>query len=193
MSILAIDPSLVGTAIVRGDVSGFEVKRFTSEPSGEYAAARVRRYERLITAEMQWIGPGPFDAIFIEGYAFSKNDAGARWLTEYGGILRWHLCDLTTRLWEVSPNILKLFATGQWTAKKPEVCDQLRRKYDVHFDTSDEYDAYGLFRMGLVVRGLVEPYGAFQADAVCRLKHPQPRVRKARRGGQRKPPERTLF
>ncbi len=169
------------------------MKRFTSEPTAEYAAARVKRYEKLISAEMQWIGPGPFEAIFIEGYAFSKNDAGARWLTEYGGILRWHLCDLTTRLWEVSPNILKLFATGNWTAKKPEVMDKLRAKYDVHFATHDEYDAFGLFRMGLVVRELVEAVDVCQVDAVYRLKNPQPRVRKARKGGPRKPPERKLF
>jgi Holliday junction resolvasome RuvABC endonuclease subunit len=150
--ILAIDPILVGTAVARGDLSGIEVRRFTSQPSGQYAAARIARYDRLVAEVMDWIGPGPYDAIFLEGYSFGSNDAHGRWITEYGGILRWHLVDRTSKLWEVSPFTLKLFAAGHGRAKKPVVSKCLRDKYGVEFDSDDEYDAFGLFRIGLVMQ-----------------------------------------
>lgn len=191
--ILGIDPSLTRTAIVRGDLEHFDVKTFSSPPNGDYAAARMKRYDKFVSHIMAHVGPGPYDAIFIEGYSFGSNGAGARWLTEYGSILRWHLVDLTKRFWEVSPSTLKLFAAGNGGAQKPVVARCLREKYKVGFDTFDEFDAFGLFRIGLVMQRLIEPDGRGQVEAIERLRHPEVKARKVRAGSQRKPPERTLF
>ncbi len=190
--ILAIDPSLSKTAIVRGDAERFDVATFTSPPNGDYCAARMKRYDKFVSEIMQHVGPGPYDAIYLEGYSFGSNGAGARWLTEYGSLLRWHLVDLTKRLWEVSPSTVKLFAAGSGGAEKPLVAKCLREKYRVFFDTFDEFDAFALFRIGLVMEKLVEPDGLGQTEAIERLRHPKVKVPKARKSGKN-PQEKTLF
>lgn len=175
--IVGIDPSLTNTAVIRGDEHGYEYATFGSgNELGDSASARIARYDGLVSRVMEWIGDGPFQAIYIEGYSFDSHGRG-KFSAEYGGILRWHLDDVTDRLFEVAPHTLKKFATGKGAGKKDMVIAHLARRYDVLFNSNDEYDGFALYRLGLLAEGLAEPDNQAQreaADKVLGIDTPKP-------------------
>jgi crossover junction endodeoxyribonuclease RuvC len=190
--ILAIDPSLSATAIIRGDANGYESVVIGSEPKGDSAGKRIARYSGLIGRIMDWIGPAKPDAIFIEGYSFDSVGSG-RFLAEFGGLFRKELLALTDQLWEIPPTMLKKFATGKGNAKKKNVCARLRTLYKVEFKTADEFDAFALFQMALMYHGHVEPRDGPQAEVLHVLKNPPVRKTKASVKRAAKARERNLF
>lgn len=156
--ILAIDPSMSNTAAVYGDAFDYAIETFKSKNIGPSAAQRMQRIDGLVGRIMDWIderGNAP-DAIFIEGYAFGSNDANAKFSAEYKGLLLWHLCELTPRIFEVAPMTLKKFATGKGGGKKEFVIAHMMRKYGVEFKSNDEFDAFALYQLGMVCEGLIE-------------------------------------
>lgn len=167
--ILGIDPSLTNTAIVRGDEHGYEVASFGSTNQGDHVAGRIGRYDLLISDVMEWLGERRPQAIYLEAYSYGSNDARAKFSAEYGGILRWHLVELTDRILEVAPMTLKKFCTGAGKGGKDLVIAHLARRYDVVLASNDEFDAFGLFRLGLVAEGLAEPDNQAQREAADKV------------------------
>ncbi len=165
--ILAIDPSLTGTAIAHGDGQACAIERFSSENQGDHVAARIRRYEWMLSHMLAFLQGRDFKAVFIEAYTYQQNDARAKFAVELGGLLRWHLTDFTPVIYEVSPTTLKKFVTGKGSGKKELLAAHCVKRWGVMFDTSDEYDAYGLYRLGLVVEGLEEPANQAQQEAAA--------------------------
>ena len=80
-------------------------------------------------------------------------------------MLRWHLTDIAPTF-EVATTTLKKFATERGNAKKELVLLRIAKRYDVEFDSNDEYDSFALFRAALLALGLTEPSVAFEAQAV---------------------------
>lgn len=166
--ILAIDPSLTGTAVVRGGEHDHEMARFASHNLGDSALDRIKRYDDLVERIMEWIGDGPFAAAYIEGYSFGSK-CNRELLGEFGGLLRWRLADVTDKIYEVTPATLKKFATGKGAGGKDLVAAHLAKRYGFLFHTNDEFDAFGLYRLGLVCEGLVGADNQAQREAADRV------------------------
>ena len=195
--ILAIDPSLTGTAAVIGGTSGFfDIRRFSSDHRTDTVYHRIQRYRGLVRDVRLFVGGVPIDAVFVEGYSFASDASRARYSAEYGGLLRASLLELTSDVYEIQPLALKKFAGGIGKGDKQRVIEGLKRRYNVRFETDDEYDAYGLYRLGLCVLGHVAPQGLAQVEVVEQIRNPQPKPRKPRKPrkpGRRKKKENTLF
>lgn len=169
--IVAIDPSLTATAIFAGDSGGaYRFETFGSKNIGDGVAARIARYDELVAREMDWLESlGKPDAIYMEAYSYGSNDARAKFSAEYGGILRFHLVDLTDRIFEVAPMTLKKFCTGKGAGGKELVAAHLAKRYGVMFDNNDLFDAFGLYRLGLVCEGHVAADNTAQREAADKV------------------------
>ncbi len=167
--ILAVDPSLTNTAVIRGDASEYALETFSSKNIGDNVAARIHRLDDFVSSIMLWIGHEPIEAVYIEAYSYGSNDARAKFSAEYGGILRWHLVELTERIFEVAPMTLKKFCTGKGAGGKDLVAAHLAKRHGVMFRDNDSFDAFGLYRLGLVAEGLAEPDNQAQREAVDRV------------------------
>lgn len=192
--ILAIDPSLTATGLVRGTFKGvFETAVYGSENKGDSAAARVVRYRGQISRMMEWIATTPVEGIFIEGYSMGSNDARAKYSAEFGGLLRAALFDFCPAIWEIPPTMLKRFAAGKGNADKAQMMARVQMRWRVKLNTHDQCDAFALYRLGLMAMGHAEPMDLPQAEVLEVLKNRKAAKPKARSGGSRKPVDPTLF
>ena len=192
--ILALDPSLSATALVRGDQNAHEPPVvFGSENKGDGPHARIKRYRGLVGRIMGWVREREYDAVFIEGYAYDSTGRGI-YLAEFGGMLRAALADLCPTLWEITPSTLKRFATGNGNANKALMMGRVQTRWNVKIATHDECDAFALYRLGLMVLGHAEPMDLAQAEVLERLKNRTGKKPRTRTGSRRRvPPEKTLF
>jgi Holliday junction resolvasome RuvABC endonuclease subunit len=192
--IIGIDPSLTNTAVCWGGADGaFEMRCFGSKAAGRTVHQRLGRYENLVAqVDALLQGLGPIEGVFIEGYSmgskWGREEAG-----EYGGLLRWHLIELTPLVVEVSPSTLKKFTTGTAKFGKGQAKDMmiahLTKRYGVLLNSNDEYDAFGLYRLGLCYAGLVDPATAGQALELDKMR--APKVKKPRK--KKKAPDHSLL
>lgn len=173
VNVIGIDPSLTGTAIVWDlGVPGNVTLRRISEPTrGSLVRNRVARYVAIVDQVVSIANSQPdrVTVAYLEGYSFASKGNAGRWLAEYGGILRRSLLAADVPIVEIAPGALKKFATGKGNASKVAVATAIARRYDVQFDTDDEYDAYALYRLGLVAEGLDDVHTKQQAEAVAKL------------------------
>ncbi len=168
--IIGIDPSLTNTAVVIGsEVDKYELHTFGSSNIGDHVAARMARYDDLVARIMKWIESVTLivDAVYIEGYSLASKGPGNVQITEYGSLLRWHLVDMTKRIYEVAPATLKKFATGSGatSVKKDMVAAHLTKRYGVLLCDNDSYDGFGLYQLGLVAEGVAKAQTATQQEA----------------------------
>jgi crossover junction endodeoxyribonuclease RuvC len=91
-------------------------------------------------------------------------------IAEFGGLLRWRLTKLCSDVREVPPSTLKQFATGKGNANKTLMVASLTKRYGVEFSSDDEYDAYGLARLGACLLGWEKPANDGQKKAVAKMK-----------------------
>jgi Holliday junction resolvasome RuvABC endonuclease subunit len=199
--VVGIDPSLSNTAVCIGPDSNFEygvdLQSFKSEATGRRLVERTRRFEDLVARVMQPIEQSqPIDVVCIEGYSFMSNNGHSHALAEYGGILRFHLVELCEHIYEVPPMTLKKFVAGKAGPGKTMVISALCRDHGVHFRTDDEYDAFGLYRMALVLAGGAEAKSRAQREAIdsvlglkpSKADRAQKRVERLLQGTVEKPP-----
>lgn len=164
-NVAGIDPSLSNTAIVAGGESAWHARSCSSKPTGKTVAARFARYSSLVGQVVTLVEAHRCTHVFIEGYSFGHNMAGHHDIVEYGSLLRYGLLPLA-QVFEVAPATLKKFATGKGNAQKVAVVGALSRKYDVAFQTDDEYDAFALYLLGLCVAGVKAPANSAQQACV---------------------------
>ena len=168
MNVAGIDPSLTHTAVCSGDGREWRMECFSSKNRGDDVVGRIRRFEGIvfdIDAHLAQVKP---DLILIEGYSFGSKYS-RELLGEYGGLIRWHCVDRTPNVFEVAPHCLKKFATGKGSGKKELVAAQIALRWKVDFKSSDEYDAYALYRMALIVAGLDVASNESQREAVQKV------------------------
>lgn len=163
--IVGIDPSLTGLGVCILEQDGrYATHRFSSKPAVDIDE-RMRRYSGLVFCVQNITQDCDFLGIMLEGYAYnSKGKAIAQ--AEFGGILRWHLVSWCANVVEVPPTSLKIFECGKGQAKKPIAVAGLVAKYQVMFDSDDEFDAFGLAKIGAVLAGWEEPKAAYQRRAI---------------------------
>lgn len=169
--IIGIDPSLTGTAVVKGPgLENWSMGRFGSDFVDDSVSQRVARYEQLVYEIMEFIAVDSASIIMLEAYSFGSQGR-ARYSAEFGGILRWHLDTLTSNIHEVAPLTLKKFAVSG-KASKNVIGAHLALRYAVKFADDDAYDAFGLFAMGCVAAGKSKPLDKAQAEAVAKATQP---------------------
>lgn len=182
-AVVGIDPSLTGTAVcvMRRDGS-CQMSRFTSKPA-EGVSGRVARYAGLVRDVASAIQELPnTPVVCIEGYSFGSNGRSMLDLAEYGGLLRQMLVKFQldggcAPPIEIPPHNLKKFATGKGNGDKLAVCLAIQKRYDVTFETNDEYDAYVLARIAGCKAGWWEPETAAQREALT----PKSKAKKPRK------------
>lgn len=170
--ILAIDPSLTGTALVWGE-SPDKYKQLSvgSKPLGPTAVDRVERYNLMIAHIMDRLTGSCIDAVYIEGYSMGSKGMAITSICEYGGILRSRLVNGGFKpVYEVAPPTLKKFATGKGNSPKDLVAAHLTKRYGVLLESNDEYDAFGIYQLGLMCEGVTEPQNAAQREAVAKVR-----------------------
>jgi len=168
--IAAIDPSLTSTGVCYGtDSDDFRTISYTSKPRGKTVLDRVKRYEQLIGHVIDALETYRPGLILIEEYAYSKNMGGQMYLGEFGGLLRWHLCDYTPHVIEVTASCLKKFATGKGNAPKDIVMAHVQKQWGHIFANNDEADAFVLFQMALCIAGRQKPANQAQREAVAKV------------------------
>lgn len=171
-TVVGVDPSLTATALcfyTPTQVTQPHISVCKSKPEGKTLTARMRRYEVLAATIRQSVVEANPEAVFIEGYSYGS-PAKAVPLGEFGGLLRMELLCNNLRVIEVAPKTLKLFAAGTGNANKTAVVAGLTKRYGVEYRTDDEYDAFGLARLGACVLGWDKPQTAAQTKAVESLK-----------------------
>jgi crossover junction endodeoxyribonuclease RuvC len=170
LPVAAIDPSLTSTGVCLGtDDDDFIVKCCNSKPRGKTVLDRVKRYEQLIGDINRLLDVVKPRLILIEEYAYSKNMGGQMYLGEFGGLLRWHLCDYTPHVIEVTASCLKKFATGKGNAPKDVVMAHVAQRYGKLFQNNDEADSFVLYQMALQIIGRAEPANQAQSEAVAKV------------------------
>lgn len=184
MIAIGIDPSLTGTAVCvlrDGNREPLDMHRFSSAAAdGVYG--RINRYSGLSASVLDAVsGMSPEATVFIEGYSFASPGNSARWLAEYGGVLRYGLIGAGFKVIEVPPQSLKKFATGKGGAKKEMVMAHVAQRWNRIFDTSDEADAFCLAQLGLRYLGMVECETTAMREVIARLKTPPLKVSRKRK------------
>lgn len=164
MIVAGIDPSLSNTAVCSGQ-DRWDMHCFGSKPKGRSVKNRMARLESLVVRVHEHLKEVDPTVIFIEGYSHGSVHQ-AHQLGEYGGILRWHLLDITPHIYEVAPMTLKKFVTGSGKGQKLGIATEIARKFMVSFETDDAFDAFGLWRMALAAVGEIEPTNQAQRDTI---------------------------
>ncbi len=192
IAVLGIDSSLRGLACMLG-VEGLPVhEHWATSGTAPDVNARVRRYDELLEPVVELARQHKPRVALIEGYAYSRNDAGAKYIAEFGGILRRELSRHCGVLVEVGTSTLKKHATGKGgggaypkgltdeqrqeqqrarrKAGKGAVAKALLAQYGRTFDNDDLADAYVLLRIGMNLVGMSEPETQAQAQVLKGLR-----------------------
>lgn len=174
LAVLAIDPSLAGTAYAFARPGRpVELERIKTSPASS-VRARLARYEQISTPIVEVARLHEPVLCLIEGYSFASAggqvSGRAHDRAELGGVLRWRLRDHVREFVEVAPSTLKKFTTGKGNAKKPEVVSVASRRWNQTFRTDDEADAYALCMLGLALVGAVIPDNKAQREVVEKLR-----------------------
>lgn len=169
MIVCGIDPAMGNTAIVYGSsLKDFQVKAVSTSPLGKEVANRLARYDTIVHAVDSFLSTIHPGVVMLEHYSFGSRNGG-EYLGELGGLLRWHLIDHTPNLIEVPPGTLKKFVAEKGNAKKDIVAAKIARRWGVELDSGDEYDAFGLYVMGLCAAGLHEPETNNQSEVIAKI------------------------
>jgi Holliday junction resolvasome RuvABC endonuclease subunit len=162
--IVGIDPSLLATGLVVLNSKGEILKQLLIENKvityGTYKNGNQKTITQVVSGNerlklirdrvMAAIKEYNVTAVAIEGYAFAAGGKGRIVsLGELGGVLRLSMHDAGMKIFEISPNSLKAFVTGNGNADKEMMMESTDRRFGVHFSDDNICDAYGLARFVL--------------------------------------------
>lgn len=168
MNAIGIDPSLTGLAVcvLNGD-QPHEATFGSKASEFKTLGARISRFRGQVNSLADWLrkhAPGP-GVICLEGYSFGSQNTKAHQTGEFGMYLRCKLLMDGYTVVEVSPAVVKRFATGKGNGKKAPVLSALAKRYGREFDTDDQADAFALAMLCGCMLGAVKPQTAFQTKA----------------------------
>ncbi len=170
-TIVGIDPSLTATAVCVYSPSQATqpwTAVFTSKPASGLRN-RIARYNTLADQVLAVVLKARPHAVFIEGSSFGSRGNATLNLAEYRGVLSAALINAKQTVYEIPPSTLKLFIAGKGNANKTAMITACVKRYRVEYETDDEYDAYGLCRLGACLLGWREPTNAAQKRALEKL------------------------
>lgn len=167
-TIVGIDPSIRKTGVAWSNGSDPQTRLFTSvNDTDSSVVRRMARYEEVVFRINQFLQRIQPAVIVIEGYSFGSPNR-AHPLAEFGGLLRWHLLEHTSRVYECSPSSLKRFVTGKGSGNKAVVQAYVQKRWNRIFESDDEADAYGLCRIGMAAMGY-DAVPKFQLDELGKV------------------------
>jgi len=178
--VIGIDPSYTGFAMcVMRTAPAMEIGFKMYEWKTMTAAGmvgRIGRVKHLVANAMEVVEEHKPQLVVIENYAFgARNSKTLTMLAELGGALRRDVIFFEAPktkkrplVIEVSPTMLKMFATGKGRAQKQDVAFALGRDWMPAnapmiskrfgcFKTDNQADAYGLAAMGAMALGCLDP------------------------------------
>jgi Holliday junction resolvasome RuvABC endonuclease subunit len=170
-NIVGIDPSLSGTAVCvysPSQVTQPWTAVFSSKPTTGLAG-RIARFQDLTRRVVAVVSESGAEAVFIEGHSFGSQGKGTLDRAEYRGILSAALLAVCGTVYEVPPLTLKLFVTGKGKGDKTAMITACVKRYGVEYGSDDEYDAYGLCRLGACVLGWEKPATEAQVRAMGKV------------------------
>jgi len=91
--------------------------------------------------------------VVMEDYAFSRGQAHAHELGEWGGVARLTLFEADLHWMTVKPTTLKVYATGRGNADKDAVLVSAVRRLGYSGESNDEADALWLRAFGMALLG----------------------------------------
>lgn len=176
-SVVGIDASFSGFGVAHAGRGRTRVEEWKagSLPKGSPAAARMARIEWLIAKVSAFINRiteqgGERPLIVLEHYSYGSPGNSTLDLAELGGVLRYHLIHiLGCEVIEVAPGTLKRFETGKGNAGKPAVVSVMTRRYDRHFETDNQADAFAAAQLGMVLLGQADPKTAYERDVALQV------------------------
>ncbi len=140
--IIGIDASLTATGWCVLDGEHVDTGRIRSKLKG---VERLLEIEGELLKMLTAFNPA---LVCIEGYSFGSKGMAVYQIGELGGIIR-RLLHVHSIPWiEIAPVSVKKFATGKGNTKKEQVIAHVLSRWGVHFDTSDEADAFVLAKIG---------------------------------------------
>lgn len=172
--VVGLDISLTSTGVVIIDHElAHRATSITSASRGSSIPERNGRALSIVDRIFRFLGDIEPVAICIEDYAFSRNDAGGRYIAELGGILRADICDVWPNAsngatFEVAASTLKKFATDKGNCDKIAIVTACLERWNFGPGSSDEADAYCLARMAAIYAGFCAPETKKQAEAVTK-------------------------
>lgn len=152
MIVAGIDPSISGTSVCVGhhDSTKFKCTRYPTSYFGPHMRDRIRRYDQVIGRIMDDLETSQPGVILIEDYSYGSTGRTSE-IGEFGGILRWHLTDLSKHVEEVAPATRLKFLTG--SGKQPKgktkavIAARLLADFRVTFDSDDDADAFAFWQI----------------------------------------------
>jgi crossover junction endodeoxyribonuclease RuvC len=169
--VVGCDPSLSGLAVFVDHFGGYE---HSVKSCGDRPVDRIHRYTRLVESVCESVfGPANDQTIetvtYIEGYSFGSLASSQLRLAELRAVLYEKLL-VGSKIVEVAPATVKMFATGKGNSKKVAVVSELTKRYGITFKTDNLADAFALMKLGMCVEGLEEPQTLQQRKAVDTVK-----------------------
>lgn len=175
--ILAIDPSLTGTALIGPSTSpNLEVvgchKIDTKGLAGTDRLRRIRDQvlDRACGNTMDPNHDGA-DVVLIEDYAYGQGQQ-AHQIGELGGVLRLALDDAGIPWIPVNVGTVKKFATGKGNANKAAMVAAVTHRTGRETPDDDIADATVIYSIGLALQGLPHPMGTLpktHSDALTKV------------------------
>lgn len=143
-AVVGIDLSLTATGVCAVDGSLHTIK---SAPSGDSVAERAARIIRVTNDVIAHI-PTNVSLVVLEGPAYSQQAQAGVHLRAG---LWWSVATtlMGQRVVEVSPSLLKKFATGKGNATKPDMRMALFQRADLDVRDDNQVDAWWLRQLGL--------------------------------------------
>ncbi len=139
-------PTITTGRIKPGKRRGMERLHFNRQKLGETVADAERRLDP------EHVRPMPITLAVIEGYAMGYGGKGTPGrvfnIGEWGGVARLFLYDQDIPMLIVSPSSLKIFATGNGHAEKPEIVQAITELWGYDVPQDDEADAFVLMMLG---------------------------------------------
>lgn len=179
--VVGLDPSLssFGVAIITRD--GLSTARIQTAPrsfEGQNKTkldSRITRLEYIVRNVLDYVVPARPKLIAIEGYSYAaKNSRSIISLAELGGALRRELVAIYPVV-EISPAVLKKFATGRGNADKAAVRVAIFKRWKFEAPDDDQADAFVLAKIAqaAIDRPTAGKLAGFQKTIIAELELPQ--------------------
>ncbi len=140
----------------------------------------LERWESMLLPVLEYARHA--HGVFIEGYSFASHMQYARALTEFGGIVRYHLRKMGHLPIEIAPTSLKKYITGSGRADKSQMLASVRA-LGLPLSDHNMADAYGLAALGIALLTDSVEIPAYQREVLNAIKHPP--IKKAKIRGQK--------
>lgn len=154
MKILAIDPSLNGTAICAPNGITWNMPKTDLNGPERLSALRQALRDTLEAQKP--------DLVVLEDYSYGSKGRSVINIAEWGGVLRLTLHETGLTVALVPPTSLKAWATGKGNAGKAAVVSEVTLRAGRTFATDDQADAWALWAMASQAYG--QPVCKMPAD-----------------------------